>query len=84
MAGVPKLGTSDISVYCTYKLKWKPLFDGRARLDLIVSLYGCITWEDPPVSDVPKLGTSDIRVSCTYKLKWKPLFDSRVLGVLHI
>ena len=38
VSNVPKLGTSDISVYCTYKLKWKPLFDGKARLDLIVSL----------------------------------------------
>ena len=49
-----------------------------------MSLFGCITWEDPPVSDVPKLGTLDIHVYYTYKLKWKPLFDGWVLGVLHI
>ena len=27
-------GRTDISVYCTYKLKWKPLFAGKARLDI--------------------------------------------------
>ena len=39
---------ASISVYCTYKLKWKPLFDGKAKAWLdIVLLQGCITWEAP-------------------------------------
>ena len=40
-----KMGTSDtvrgiylVSVYCTYNLKWKPLFDGRVFG--VLNIYG--------------------------------------------
>jgi len=66
--------------HCTYKLKWKPLFDGKARLDIQSHYRGALPGK-PLCPSVPKMGTDG---HCTYKLKWKPLFDGWVLAVLNI
>ena len=49
-------GYYDISVFCTYKLKWKPLFDGKARLDLQSHYRGALPGK-PLCPSVPKMGT---------------------------
>ena len=41
---------------CTYKLKWKQLFDGKARLD-IQSHYRSALPGKPLCPSVPKMGT---------------------------
>ena len=74
---VPKMGTDGHS---TYKLKWKPLFDGTARLDIQSHYRGALLGK-PLCPSVPKMGTDG---HCTYKLKWKPLFDGWVLAVQNI
>ena len=51
-------GYYGISVYYTYKLIWKPLFDGKAKAMLdLVSLYGSKLVR----LSVPKLGTDGHR-----------------------
>ena len=49
-------GRTDISVYCTFKLKWKPLFDGKARLDIQSHYRGALPGK-PLCPSMPKLGT---------------------------
>ena len=66
--------------HCTYKLKWKPLFDGKARLDIQSHYRGALLGK-PLCPSVPKMGTEG---HCTYKLKWKPLFYGWALVVLNI
>ena len=48
-------GRTDISVYCTYKLKWKPLFDGKAMLYIQGHYRGALPGK-PLCPSVPKMG----------------------------
>ena len=57
-------GRTDISVYCTYKLKWKPLFDGKARLDIQSHYKGALPGM-PLCPSVPKMGMDGQMSLCT-------------------
>ena len=54
-------GYYDITVYCTYKLKWKALFDGNARLDIQSVTIGVHYLESHCVSPYPNWARTDRR-----------------------
>ena len=54
-------GYYDISVYCTYRLKFKPFFDGKARLDIHSHYRGALPGK-PCVRPYPKYARTDTRV----------------------
>ena len=60
-------GRTYISVYCTYKLKLKPLFDGKARLDIRSHYRGALS-EKPLCPSVPKMGMDGQISLCTAHL----------------